>query len=77
MDTVIQRYYQYQINDNDLLEAIEDATEEWHHGGGGVSLCEYIGMCKPEYNLWIHSPSKFLTLIQAQKNATSLGYADD
>jgi hypothetical protein len=53
MDTIIQRYYQNQISDEDLLEALDDATEEWHKGGSGVSLCEYLGMCKPVFaNIW-------------------------
>jgi len=74
---VIQKYYQNIIQDDDLIEALEDATEEWHKGGSELSLCEYIGMCRPEYEIWVHSPSKFLVLIQAQKKATPSGYADD
>lgn len=77
MDTIIQRYYQNQILDEDLFDAIEDATEEWHKGGSGISLREYLGMCKPEYELWVRSPSKFLSLMQAQKNSAPSKYCDD
>lgn len=73
----IQRYYQNQILDKDLLEALDDATNEWRKGKNKISLCEYLGMCKPEYDLWVTKPSKFMTLIRAQKNSTPSGFDND
>jgi hypothetical protein len=68
METIIQKYYSGAIRDSELLDAIDNAVQEWHNSGAEISepLHVFLGMCCPEYALWIKSPSKFVVQMHSQ-----------
>lgn len=67
MPNVIQRYYDGLIKDEDLLAAIQKAVEEWHSiEEDGVPLYTFLGMCLPEYELFINYPNKFVKQMHHQ-----------
>lgn len=68
MQNVIQKYYSGIIRDDELLDAIEEAVHEWHNSGTETSdpLHVFLGMCFPEYVLWVRSPLKFVDQMHHQ-----------
>jgi hypothetical protein len=34
-------------------ERLDDLVDEWHKGGSGVTLREYLGMSPEEYEYWL------------------------
>lgn len=67
MQNVIQKYYSGLIKDEDLLDELEIATMEWHNNAEEeISLHVFLGMCIPEYELWVTQPSKFMEQIHYQ-----------
>lgn len=67
MQTVIQRYYYGFIRDEDLLDVLEDAVKEWHENTlEHISLHSFLGMCIPEYELWVNCPNKFVKQMHHQ-----------
>jgi hypothetical protein len=68
MPNVIQKYYSGAIKDHELLDEIDEAVEEWHTSGDKITepLHVFLGMCFPEYALWVTSPSKFVAQMHHQ-----------
>lgn len=66
METVIQRYYSGFIRDEELLDAIEKSVQEWHEGNSELDLPVFLGMCIPEYDLWVRDPNRFLAQMHHQ-----------
>lgn len=68
MPNVIQKYYSGLIRDDELLDAIEAAVEEWHNSGDETTdpLHVFLGLCVPEYYLLVRSPSKFVAQMHHQ-----------
>jgi hypothetical protein len=50
-----------------LLEEIDDYVENWHLGGTGLSLQEYIGLTREEYATWVHDADSMRLIVSARK----------
>lgn len=67
MQNVIQKYYSGFIREEDLLDALEEAVSDWHENAyNDMSLHVFLGMCIPEYELWMKEPNKFLAQMHQQ-----------
>jgi len=67
MQNIIQKYYSGHIRDDELLEAIEESVIEWHgQASNDTELHVFLGMCLPEYILWMKRPNEFVALMHHQ-----------
>lgn len=50
-----------------FLDEIDDYVEEWHKGGTGMRLYEFLGMTQDDYSLWAKDPDSLSLIIAAHK----------
>jgi hypothetical protein len=56
------------LSGNALMDEIDDHIEKWHSMDSAVvQLYEFLGMTRPEYNLWVSDPSVLPFIIKARK----------
>jgi hypothetical protein len=60
------------LEDKVPLETIDDFIDAWHNEPGGESLCQYLGMEKAEYSLWVRDPDALAYIIKARRENRSL-----
>jgi hypothetical protein len=71
LNNPIQKFYDGFINDNQLLEALDDAVHTWHITDNKDEIWEHLGMCKTEYGIFMKSPKCFLKYIKRQRDMQS------
>lgn len=54
------------ISGDALLEDIDDFVDEWHDGDSNISLNEFLGLSKDEYQAWILNEEVLPLIIKAR-----------
>lgn len=60
-----------------LMDEIEDYVEKWHSSDSAVPLYTFLGMTKPEYNLWVSDPGVLPFIVKAHKESRSVSEVID
>ncbi len=67
MNGVFSRLVSGVIPLGDAHVAMDDCVEAWHAGEAGVSLWEYMGMTRAEYDEWVRDPKALVRLVEARR----------
>lgn len=50
-----------------LLDDIDDYVDQWHDGGTGLALHDYLGMSKQEYDAWVLDDEMLAYVVKARR----------
>ena len=53
-------------------DQIDDFVEQWHVGGSGLSLHEFLGMSWEEYSAWVLNPGLLPRIVAAHREGKTL-----
>lgn len=51
-----------------FLSEIDDFIDSWHEGDSNLSLHEFLGMTRDEYEIWLKNPDMLPFIIRARKD---------
>ena len=49
------------------LDDIDDYVDEWHAGGTGVTIWDFLGMTREEYGAWVADPESLPRILQCHR----------
>ncbi len=56
-----------------LLEDVDDHIERWHEGISSLSLRNFLGMSRSEYELWVVDPDILPFVVEAHRTHRDVG----
>lgn len=59
------------IDGDALIFEIDDYVKDWHTGKYSISLSEFLGMTKKEYNAWMLDDSIITYIVKSHKDNMS------
>lgn len=61
-----------------IIDEIEDFIGAWHDGSSELSLHEYLGMLRDEYELFLNSPESLPLIVASRKTGDPVArYVND
>jgi hypothetical protein len=60
------------INGYALVDEIDDYIDQWHEGGTGIPLPEFLGMTQKEYTLFVQDEGYIPIIVTAHKTGENI-----